>query len=59
MPPSIGTHGGGQQPGPPLGGGGGAPKQKAVNAKIKIRDKNTFEFILNELITTNISNLIK
>lgn len=50
MPPSIGTHGGGQQPGVPAGGfgGGGGPAKVAVTPIIKkMVNSINLVFILN------------
>jgi hypothetical protein len=43
-PPSIGTHGGGQHPGPPEGGGG-ADKPNELKLIKKIADKINFALI--------------
>ncbi len=47
MPPSIGTQGGGQQPGLPPGGGGGAAKITVLQTKQNIVIKSDFIFLFN------------
>lgn len=44
IPPSIGTHGGGQHPGPPEGGGGAAKHNELKPIK-KTADKINFALI--------------
>lgn len=45
MPPSIGTHGGGQHPGPPVGGGAGAEIHNELTHTTNTIDKTIFKFI--------------